>query len=199
MKTPDCVIDGEVCALDEAGRSSFSEMQQLKPSTPLVYYVFDLLEVEGEPLVDLPIEERRARLEELLDKRYRMVRISEFFDDGHALLKVAKDNELEGIVAKRAGSRYAVGKRTRDWLKVKTARRPGARHRRLHEGAGTALEQLRLARPRLLGGEGAGLRRERRNRLRRQGDPEAARQAQAAGARRVTVPRGAEDAQGAKG
>ena len=120
MKTPDCVIDGEVCALDEAGRSSFSEMQQLKPSTPLVYYVFDLLEVEGEPLVDLPIEERRARLEELLDKRYRMVRISEFFDDGHALLKVAKDNELEGIVAKRAGSRYAVGKRTRDWLKVKT-------------------------------------------------------------------------------
>ena len=120
MKTPDCVIDGEVCALDEAGRSSFSEMQQLKPSTPLVYYVFDLLEVEGEPLVDLPIEARRARLEELLDKRYRMVRISEFFDDGHALLKVAKDNELEGIVAKRAGSRYAVGKRTRDWLKVKT-------------------------------------------------------------------------------
>ena len=120
MKTPDCIIDGEVCALDEAGRSSFSEMQQLKPSTPLVYYVFDLLEVEGQPLVDLPIEERRARLEELLDKRYRMVRISEFFDDGHALLKVAKDNELEGIVAKRAGSRYAVGKRTRDWLKVKT-------------------------------------------------------------------------------
>ena len=120
MKTPDCVIDGEVCALDEAGRSSFSEMQQLKPSTPLVYYVFDLLEVEGESLVDLPIEERRARLEELLDKRYRMVRISEFFDDGHALLKVAKDNELEGIIAKRAGSRYAVGKRTRDWLKVKT-------------------------------------------------------------------------------
>ncbi len=86
MKTPDCVIDGEVCALDEDGRASFSEMQTLKPTTPLVYYVFDLLEVEGKPLVDLPIEERRARLEELLDKRYRTVRISEFFDDGDALL-----------------------------------------------------------------------------------------------------------------
>lgn len=119
MKTPDCVIDGEVCALDENGRASFSEMQTLKPTTPLVYYVFDLLEVEGKPIVDLPIEERRARLEELVDRRNRTVRVSEFFDDGDGLYAAAKEQKLEGIVAKRLGSRYAVGKRTRDWLKVK--------------------------------------------------------------------------------
>ena len=119
LKTPDCVLDGEVCALDEAGRASFSEMQQLKPSTPLVYYVFDLLEVDGKPVVDLPVEERRSRLEKLLDRRNRTVRLSEFFDDGVALYRAAKEQGLEGIVAKRVGSAYAVGKRTRDWLKIK--------------------------------------------------------------------------------
>jgi bifunctional non-homologous end joining protein LigD len=120
IKTPDCVLDGEVCALDDEGRSSFSAMQQGKPSTPLVYYVFDLLELEGESLVDLPLEERRARLEDVLDRRNKTVRLSEFFDDGKALLAAAKEQRLEGVIAKRAGSRYAAGKRTRDWLKIKT-------------------------------------------------------------------------------
>jgi bifunctional non-homologous end joining protein LigD len=120
VKTPDCVLDGEVCALDEEGRSSFSAMQQGKPGTPIVYFVFDLLELEGEPLVDLPLAERRKRLEKLLDRRNRAVRLSEVFADGDALLEAAKKQGLEGIMAKRADSRYAVSRRTRDWLKVKT-------------------------------------------------------------------------------
>src|SRR5437870_2466422 len=120
VKTPDCVLDGEVCALDESGRSSFSAMQQGKPGTPIVYYVFDVLEVDGEPLVDLPLVERRKRLEQLLDKRNRTVRLSETFDDGNALYEAAKEQGLEGIVAKRLDSRYLQGKRTRDWLKIKT-------------------------------------------------------------------------------
>ena len=120
VKTPDCVLDGEVCALDEQGRSSFSAMQQGKPGTPLVYYVFDLLELEGEQLVDLPLLERHKRLEQLLDRRNKTVRLSEAFDDGKALFEAAKQQNLEGIMAKRADSRYAVGRRTRDWLKVKT-------------------------------------------------------------------------------
>jgi bifunctional non-homologous end joining protein LigD len=120
LKTPDCVLDGEVCALDEQGRSSFSAMQQGKAGTPLVYYVFDLLELEGEPLVDLPLTERRKRLEKLLDRRNKTVRVSEVFDDGAALYEAAKQQGLEGIMAKRADSRYAVGRRTRDWLKIKT-------------------------------------------------------------------------------
>jgi bifunctional non-homologous end joining protein LigD len=119
LKTPDCVVDGEVVALDEQGRPSFSAMQQAKSGTPILYFVFDLLEVEGEPIVDLPLEERRARLEKLLDKRNRTVRFSESFDDGDALLRAAKEQRLEGIMAKRLGSRYLPGRRSREWLKVK--------------------------------------------------------------------------------
>ena len=119
LKTPDCVVDGEVCALDEEGRPSFSAMQQGKSGTPIVYYLFDLLEVEGEPIVDLPIEERRKRLEKLLDKRNKTVRFSESFDDGEALLAAANEQGLEGIMAKRLGTRYLPGKRSRDWLKIK--------------------------------------------------------------------------------
>ena len=119
LKTPDCVVDGEVCALDEEGRPSFSAMQQAKSGTPIVYYLFDLLEVDGEPIVDLPLEERRKRLEKLLDKRNKTVRFSESFDDGEALLAAANAQGLEGIMSKRLGSRYLPGKRSRDWLKIK--------------------------------------------------------------------------------
>jgi bifunctional non-homologous end joining protein LigD len=119
VKTPDCVVDGEVCALDEEGRPSFSAMQQGAPGTPIVYFVFDLLEVEGEPVIELPIEERRKRLEKLLDKRNRTVRYSETFDDGDALLEAANKQGLEGIMAKRLGSKYLPGRRSREWLKVK--------------------------------------------------------------------------------
>jgi bifunctional non-homologous end joining protein LigD len=119
LKTTDCVVDGEVCALDDEGRPSFSAMQQSKAGTPIVYYLFDLLELEGEPLVDLPLEERHKRLEQLLDRRNRTIRLSEGFDDGKALLSAAEKQGLEGIMAKRLGSRYLPGKRSRDWLKIK--------------------------------------------------------------------------------
>ena len=119
VKTPDCVVDGEVCALDAEGRPSFSAMQQGKAGTPIVYFVFDLLEVEGESLVDLPIEERRKRLQKLLDKRNRTIRYSETFDDGEALLEAANQQSLEGIMAKRLGSKYLPGRRTPEWLKIK--------------------------------------------------------------------------------
>jgi bifunctional non-homologous end joining protein LigD len=118
VKTPDCVIDGEVCALDEDGRSSFSAMQQ--GNGPIVYYVFDLLELEGRPLLEAPLEERRAELARLLDRRNRTVLLSEAFDDGPGLLAAAGEQRLEGVIAKKAGSRYEPGRRSRTWLKVKT-------------------------------------------------------------------------------
>ena len=123
LKTPDCVVDGEVCALDDEGRPSFSAMQQARAETPIVYYLFDLLEVEGEPIVDLPLFERRARLERLLERRSRTVQLSESFDDGPGLLRAARERRLEGIMAKRLDSRYLPGKRTRDWLKIKSHQR----------------------------------------------------------------------------
>jgi len=87
---------------------------------PLVYYVFDLLALDGEPLVPLPLRERRRRLDKLLDRRNRTVRLSEQFDDGDALFEAAGEQGLEGIMAKRLDSEYCAGKRTRFWLKVKT-------------------------------------------------------------------------------
>jgi bifunctional non-homologous end joining protein LigD len=118
-----CVLDGEVCALDDEGRPSFSAMQQGKAETPILYYVFDVLEVDGESLVDLSLVERRERLADVLRAGSRTVRLSDAFDDGHALKEVAEAQGLEGIVAKRADSRYAVGRRTREWLKIKTTGR----------------------------------------------------------------------------
>jgi bifunctional non-homologous end joining protein LigD len=120
VRSPECVVDGEVCALDENGRPSFSAMQQGKRDTPLVYEVFDVLEIDGVPVVDEPYLERRARLEELLDERVRNVQISGYFEDGEALLEAATEQSLEGVMAKRPASRYCEGKRTRDWLKIKT-------------------------------------------------------------------------------
>jgi bifunctional non-homologous end joining protein LigD len=120
LKTPDCVVDGEVCALDEDGRPSFSAMQQSKSGTPIVYYVFDLLEADGEPVVDLPLSERRTRLRKLLDGRNRTIQFSEGFADGPALYEAAQEQRLEGIMGKRLDSKYLPGKRSRDWLKFKT-------------------------------------------------------------------------------
>jgi bifunctional non-homologous end joining protein LigD len=120
VRSPECVLDGEVCALDERGRPSFSAMQQGKRGTPIVYEAFDLLEVDGEPMVDLPLTERRKRLEQLVDTSNRVVQLSGAFDDGEALLAAATEQGLEGVMAKRGSSPYAEGRRTRDWLKVKT-------------------------------------------------------------------------------
>ncbi|HET8605701.1 MAG TPA: DNA ligase D [Gaiellaceae bacterium] len=116
-KLPDCVLDGEVCALDREGRSSFSAMQQ--DAGRLVYFVFDLLEEGGAELVALPLAERRERLAKLL-RTSASIQLSEAFDDGEALLAAAREQRLEGIVAKRADSRYEEGRRSRSWLKVKT-------------------------------------------------------------------------------
>jgi bifunctional non-homologous end joining protein LigD len=121
VKTSDCVLDGEVCALDDQGRPSFALMQQ--GAGTLAYEVFDLLELEGEPVVDLAFVERHDRLAALLDRRSSAIRLSETFEDGSALLQAAKEQGLEGVVAKRADSRYHEGKRTGDWVKVKSRER----------------------------------------------------------------------------
>jgi bifunctional non-homologous end joining protein LigD len=117
LRTPDAVVDGEVVALNSDGKASFSAMQQ--GSTSLAYEVFDVLEADGEPLLDLPLTERRARLEKLL-ARNPVVQLSGSFEDGEALLEAAREQHLEGVMAKRSVSRYQEGKRNRDWLKIKT-------------------------------------------------------------------------------
>ena len=120
-RTPNAVLDGEVCRLDELGRTSFSGLQQ--GTGPLVYYAFDLLELDGLPLIDRPLRERRKLLGETLDRRSRTVRLSEDFDDGEALLAAVAERGLEGVVAKRGTSPYRPGRRSPDWVKLKVGRR----------------------------------------------------------------------------
>ena len=90
------MLDGEVCALDEQGRATFSAMQQGKDGTRYVYVVFDLLEVDGQPVVDLPLTERRERLLKLLDRRNQNVQFSESFDDGDALFRAPRPSSSRG-------------------------------------------------------------------------------------------------------
>ena len=107
-----------MCRVDPSGRTSFSELQ--RGTGVLVYYAFDLLELDGDPKIELPLSERKAQLRKLLDGRVTTVAYSESFDDGDALFEAARERGLEGVVAKRRDSTYKEGRRTRDWLKVKT-------------------------------------------------------------------------------
>jgi ATP-dependent DNA ligase len=103
----DAIIDGEIVALDEKGRSSFQllqgfDMGQEKP--PIVYYSFDLLRLNGKDLQNLPIEERKAKLEQLLKKPPAVIRYSvSFTKDIPELLERAGKLGLEGLIGKRGG------------------------------------------------------------------------------------------------
>jgi bifunctional non-homologous end joining protein LigD len=117
IRTHDVVLDGEICAFDDSGRSRFGLLQAGQGTTVLV--VFDILEADSAPLVDLPLFERRSRLESLVDPSSGSVVVSPQFEDGEALLAAASEQALEGVVAKRAASPYAAGRRSSDWRKVK--------------------------------------------------------------------------------
>ncbi len=118
IRSPDCVVDGEICALDEHGRPSFALMQ--RGAGTLVIELFDLLELDGTSLLDQPLSKRRERLSELVDTRGGVVRLSESFGDGEALLDATKREGLEGVIAKLASSPYRPGRRTQEWLKIKS-------------------------------------------------------------------------------
>jgi bifunctional non-homologous end joining protein LigD len=119
----DAIIDGEIVALDEQGRSSFQLLQGFDMGTerpPIIFYAFDLLQLNGKDLKTLPIEERKAKLAELLINPTGALRYSiSFTKDIDELLGKAKDLGLEGLIGKRSGSRYKVGKRSGSWVKIK--------------------------------------------------------------------------------
>ena len=119
IKTSDAVLDGEICALDDEGRSRFSLLQEGTGTPALVLY--DLLELESEPLVEKTLDERRKRLEQIVAPAPGVV-VSPQFDDGQALLAAAREQHLEGVVAKRTDSPYRPGRRTPEWHKLKLRR-----------------------------------------------------------------------------
>jgi bifunctional non-homologous end joining protein LigD len=117
----DVVLDGEVVVLDKNDRPSFQKLQHYSEnrSLPLVYYVFDCLRYKGKDITDLPLTERKKIAAQVLPAS-NVLKYSDHVDtDGKAFFENAVKLGLEGIIAKRAASKYAEGRRTYDWLKIK--------------------------------------------------------------------------------
>jgi bifunctional non-homologous end joining protein LigD len=120
----DTVIDGEVVALDDAGRPSFHDLQHFQAAASRVrYFVFDLLVVEGRDLTNLRLRERRELLGTILKPRSSRVRVSEQFQvSADQMLAAVRKQQLEGVVAKRQDSLYEAGKRSGSWVKMRLNR-----------------------------------------------------------------------------
>lgn len=113
------VLDGEVVALDKKGTPSFQLLQHYNYDSPLIYYVFDLLQVNKKNICSLPLIERKKQLKKFL-KKNDVVRYSDHIEEkGIEFFKQAVKHNLEGIIAKQADSKYVPGTRTSNWLKIK--------------------------------------------------------------------------------
>ena len=126
------VLDGEIVALDEAGRPSFGQLQArmhvqhpssaLRTQVPVSLLVFDVLHVGGEPQLSTTYDRRRALLEDLGLAGPSWATPPAFEGDGAAALDASRAQGLEGVLAKRRVSTYLPGRRSRDWIKVKHIR-----------------------------------------------------------------------------
>jgi bifunctional non-homologous end joining protein LigD len=119
------VVDGEITVLNEEGFPDFSSIQQWekKKQGKLVYYVFDLLWVEGLNIMDEPLYKRRELLKQLVPDD-GVIRFSDHIDDmGTELFELTKKNKLEGVIAKRKDSVYEMNARSGNWLKIKADQR----------------------------------------------------------------------------
>ena len=135
ISATNAVLDGEIVTTDETGKTSFellqqrmnlasaSEIERVRKRIPVELVVFDLLWVDGEDITDRPLSARRERLSSLVleDKGIRM--IIWVADEGLRFHQAAVKLGLEGVIAKRAASRYLPGKRTDDWRKIKILKR----------------------------------------------------------------------------
>jgi bifunctional non-homologous end joining protein LigD len=116
------LIDGEVVAVDENGRPSFSSLQNFDRAP--VFYAFDLPILAGEDLKQRPLDERRKALRRLTRQLHDPIRFSETFDTSAAdMIAVVREQELEGVVAKRRSSFYEPGRRSGAWIKLRVNRR----------------------------------------------------------------------------
>jgi bifunctional non-homologous end joining protein LigD len=134
VRAKSAILDGEVVALDDEGRASFTLMQQRtgfrpggrraaeKSDVPVLYYAFDLLYLDGYDWRRVPLEERKKKLASLIVAG-EPVRYSDHYEEqGKALFEIAREKGLEGILAKKRQSFYE-DRRSRDWLKIKIRHR----------------------------------------------------------------------------
>jgi bifunctional non-homologous end joining protein LigD len=119
------VVDGEVVALKENGISDFGTLQNWRSEADgdLIYYVFDLLWLDGRDLRGLPLHQRKDLLKGIMPESGIIRQSDTFAVEGRGFFAAAKKMGLEGIIAKRASSLYQPGERTTDWLKIKASKR----------------------------------------------------------------------------
>ena len=132
LDAKEAILDGEIVALDEQGMPRFQLLQPrvgrkggieaLSGKGQILYFVFDLLYVDGYDLTACSVVERKEKLAEIL-RPSSFIKLSEHVEgEGEAFFREIEKFHLEGMIAKRANSRY-VHKRSRDWLKIKTIMR----------------------------------------------------------------------------
>ena len=125
------VLDAEIVAFDEDGKNSFEVLQQrmnlsnereikrISSRIPVALVAFDLLWLDGHDLTDLALEQRRELLETIVEQDHRLQVVTHVDGGGMAFAEVAEGLGLEGVVAKRTGSKYQPGRRSPDWRKIK--------------------------------------------------------------------------------
>ena len=125
------ILDGELVVLDKDGKPDFYALQRRSlmadsfkiglsaRNAPVQFVAYDIKYFDGQDLTDKPLTERKAILSKAVKEGYNLS-VSRYIEEmGTAFFEIAKAQELEGIVAKRKGGLYHIGKRTRDWLKIK--------------------------------------------------------------------------------
>lgn len=135
VNVPSVVLDGEIAALEAGGRPSFERLQQrinisgpreierIRRTIPVSLFLFDVLWIDGEDVTGKPLEERRTILEECVTET-GPVKLTYYLDgEGERFFDASKQLGLEGIIAKRLGSAYQPGKRSKDWRKIKALNR----------------------------------------------------------------------------
>jgi bifunctional non-homologous end joining protein LigD len=156
LRPHDAILDGEIVTFGDDGRPSFGLLQprmQTRSRTtaaeraaaqPAFFVLFDLLLLDGEDLTRQVYEARHARLVDLVAPGAHWKVAEHWLGGGAELLEVMRAQRMEGLIAKRLGSTYEPGRRTRDWLKLKVRRRqelvvggwlPGEGNRARHFGA----------------------------------------------------------------
>jgi bifunctional non-homologous end joining protein LigD len=122
LKLCSTILDGEIVALDKEGVPRFQLLQQWRkrPTAPVVFYLFDLLWSDGRNITGTTVLQRRDRLEQLINP-VPGIQVGGYIENrGVDLYRLAKEKGLEGIIAKRKTSTYRPGKRSPDWLKIKS-------------------------------------------------------------------------------
>ncbi|MDQ0258084.1 bifunctional non-homologous end joining protein LigD [Evansella vedderi] len=129
-KANSVILDGEVIALGEHGRPSFHQVmrrdalrkldkvQMMKNVVPVYYMIFDVVYYNGRWINELPLRERMALLSEIIEPTPN-IQLTTSYEDGESLYKVTEQQGMEGIVAKKLNSKYELGGKNNNWIKIK--------------------------------------------------------------------------------